>query len=140
MYRGYMNGVFAVEDEQILVRRHKLMFRNRTDEPWLKAQARTLLPDLDQLNKTSPIDQSDFDFPLQRDDLCAIHLVRWFKHDFMRWVDPIKCPNCGHDTTHQNSFGPEGMTEEERRVAGRVEVWKCTQDGCGAVDRFLRFK
>jgi peptide-N4-(N-acetyl-beta-glucosaminyl)asparagine amidase len=70
----------------------------------------------------------------------AIHLVQWFKHDFMHWVDPIKCPACSGDTRHQSSFGHEGMTEEERRVAGRVEVWKCVDDGCGGVDRFLRLK
>lgn len=106
----------------------------------IKAQARALLPDLNSLNKSSPIDPSELDFPLQSDDLKAIHLVRWFKHDFIRWVDPIKCPVCGGETRHQSSFGHEGMTEEERRVAGRVEVWKCVDEGCGGVDRFLRLK
>lgn len=69
-----------------------------------------------------------------------MHLVRWFKHDFMRWVDPILCPRCGKETEHEASYGPEGMTPEERKVAGRVEIWKCRDDGCGGIDRFLRLK
>ncbi|KAJ9102987.1 hypothetical protein QFC19_004544 [Naganishia cerealis] len=120
VYRGYMHGVDAVMNEDLL------------------AQARSLLPDFDQLNATSPIDPSEHAFPLASDDVKAIQLVKWFKHDFMHWVDPIKCPSCAGDTTHQSSSGHESMTAEERQVAGRLEVWKCNDSDCGGIDRFLR--
>ena len=63
--------------------------------------------------------------------------MRWFKADFMKWVDPIVCSQCG---TKTDSRGGTDPTAEERDHggAGRVELWEC--GSCHVVERFPRYK
>jgi hypothetical protein len=73
--------------------------------------------------------------PFGREDALALAAARWFKHEFFRWVDPIKCAQCGSATQSAAAGTP---TEEERAGgAGRVEVHRCTV--CGADRRFPRY-
>lgn len=67
-------------------------------------------------------------------DRLVLVVARWFKHEYFRWVDPIKCPLCGGDT-RGSAVAP---TDEERRDgAGRCELHTCVK--CGGSDRFPRY-
>ena len=67
-------------------------------------------------------------------------LLRWFKHDFFKWVNEAPCDECGGPTSRLGGAQP---TEEERRFgAGITEVFRCKgKDGrppCQGVTRFPR--
>ncbi len=83
------------------------------------------------------------DASIGAEDALAISLLRWFKNEFMRWVDPIPCPMCGGST--QNVGSTEPTPEERKGGAGRVEMWACTEDRaeggkCPGLRRFARYK
>ncbi|GMK59061.1 hypothetical protein CspeluHIS016_0700760 [Cutaneotrichosporon spelunceum] len=68
------------------------------------------------------------------EDALVLATARWFKHEYFRWADPIKC-TCGGDT----EFSGQGQPNEEdlEGGAGRVELHKCKV--CGEVTRFPRY-
>jgi peptide-N4-(N-acetyl-beta-glucosaminyl)asparagine amidase len=81
------------------------------------------------------------------EDALAISLVRWFKFDFMTWVDPVKCPQCGGTTKGRGVLQGGDVNEEERQGgAARVELYQCVEaqldgeEGCGGMRRFPRYK
>ena len=75
--------------------------------------------------------------PFGREDAQAIALARWFKHDYMKWVDPIKCPFCGGPTNAIGSVEPTRL--EKSKGAGRCELHRCTDGACRAERRFPRY-
>ena len=73
------------------------------------------------------------------EDALAEALVKWFKPNFMVWVDPVLCPICNSSMLVRDVQGPS--TEEEKKGgAGRVEIHACTKVGCGGIVRFPRYK
>lgn len=75
--------------------------------------------------------------PFGEDDAKATALVEWFKLDFMRWVDPIKCPTCNGSTRSAGSAEP--TAEERIGRAGRVELHECTANAGHPTRRFARY-
>ena len=74
--------------------------------------------------------------PSGPEDALALGLVKWFKSDFMKWVDPIKCAFCQSDTKCVRIEEP--TTEERKDGAGRVEIHACVN--CDSVRRFPRYR
>jgi len=72
------------------------------------------------------------------EDGLAEALVKWFKEDYFKWADPIKCPTCSGKTKMRGMGQP--TPEELRGGAGRVEVHACDEGiGCQGVYRFPRY-
>ncbi|KAJ1308018.1 hypothetical protein OPQ81_002089 [Rhizoctonia solani] len=65
--------------------------------------------------EATALQQSDSPLACEEDALAQV-LVQWFKHEYFKWADPIKCPRCG----------------------GRVELHVCTGEN-GACDGSFRF-
>lgn len=97
-------------------------------------ELRTHLPDLSaqeaELCKSPPFK------PFGAEDAKVLALARWFKSSYMRWVDPIKCPQCGGATHGAGGVQPDDV--ERKGGAGRVEVHIC-MEGCGGLSRFPRY-
>ena len=75
--------------------------------------------------------------PFSQEDAQALALAQWFKHTYMRWVDPVPCPKCGGKT---NGIGGDSPNPKEiADGAGRVELHKCENADCGGVRRFARY-
>jgi len=86
-------------------------------------------------------EHENFGFKLDDDDILALNLVRWFKEDFMHWIDPIVCPECGGSTDFGNTLtGDEVSREDQKFGAVRVEMHKCKADESHPVRRFPRYK
>lgn len=94
---------------------------------------------LDALHdKANSIQSSDTPLPGFEDAL-AEALVKWFKNDFFKWSDPIKCPVCDGKTKLQEMGTP--TAEERQGGAGRVEIHICDEGThCPGVFRFARYK
>ena len=78
---------------------------------------------------------SDLDFQ----DCLAQILVEWAKSEFLIWVDPVKCSQCGAKT---EGIGSDSPNKEEvvQGGAGRVELYRCENAHCeGRVTRFPRY-
>lgn len=89
--------------------------------------------------EATAIQQSDKPLPCEEDAL-AQALVQWFKHEYFKWADPIKCSSCGGKTQVSGMVPP---TEYERAGgAGRVELHVCTSENgsCNGSVRFPRYK
>ncbi|KAK4684910.1 peptide-N4-(N-acetyl-beta-glucosaminyl)asparagine amidase, partial [Tremellales sp. Uapishka_1] len=98
-------------------------------------ELRSLLPDF-----SKPIDfllTSPPFTPFGQEDALVISMAKWFKSSFMRWCDPIKCPDCGGATASSGSAEPNRI--ELQDGAGRVEVHSCSMKGCGGIRRFARY-
>jgi hypothetical protein len=64
-------------------------------------------------------------------------LVSWFKHGYMKWIDPIPCPQCSGPTDGEGSTAP---TASELAGGGnRVELHRCRDPACGGSRRFVRY-
>lgn len=72
------------------------------------------------------------------EDALADVTVHWFKEDFFRWADPIKCPSCSGETAAAGLVPPN--PEERQGRAGRVELHLCKNTHCGDAYRFPRYK
>ena len=72
------------------------------------------------------------------EDALAEALVKWFKPNFFKWIDPIKCGKCGKGTKPREVQGPS-TNEERDGGAGRVEIHVCEDESCGTIDRFPRY-
>lgn len=75
--------------------------------------------------------------PIKDIDAIVIELCRWFKHDYMRWIDPIPCPRCGGKT--QETGYDQPTRQEAADGGGRVEVHRCEDAACATVRRFVRY-
>lgn len=73
--------------------------------------------------------------PFGYEDALALVTARWFKHEYFRWVDPIKCAQCGGETRGTGAGQP--TADERAGGAGRVELHTCVD--CAAVRRFPRY-
>lgn len=58
----------------------------------------------------------------------------WFKHEYFRWVDPIKCLQC--EGRMQCTGSDQPNASEHEGGARRCELWTCKS--CQAVRRFPR--
>lgn len=67
-------------------------------------------------------------------DATVLAMSQWFKHDFMTWIDPIKCPACGGETEFSGMAQP--TQAELLDGAGRVESHICVS--CQTERRFMR--
>lgn len=68
------------------------------------------------------------------EDALVLAAARWFKHEYFRWADPIKC-GCGGDTAYEGQGEPSA--EDREGGAGRVELHNCK--ACGKDTRFPRY-
>jgi peptide-N4-(N-acetyl-beta-glucosaminyl)asparagine amidase len=77
----------------------------------------------------------------QADDDFVLSLAKWFKYELFSWVNKPKCTRCGLGGApmEPQRTSPPATPLEHRGKASRVEVYKCTREGCGAVTRFPRF-
>jgi hypothetical protein len=75
--------------------------------------------------------------PFSEVDARVLAMARWFKSDFMRWVDPIMCPSCGGKTAAAG--GVEPSRKQRQDGAGRVELHVCVDGGCGGEKAFARY-
>lgn len=75
--------------------------------------------------------------PFGQVDAEVLALCRWFKDDYMRWVDPIKCPTCDGPTFSAGTVPPDGT--EHWEGASRVELHVCKDKNCAAQRRFPRY-
>ncbi|ORY24400.1 hypothetical protein BCR39DRAFT_561576 [Naematelia encephala] len=77
--------------------------------------------------------------PFGETDAQVLALARWFKSQYMRWVDPIPCSVCGGKT--RSAGGTEPTPEERSEGAGRVEIHECAEEtNCSARTRFPRYR
>lgn len=83
---------------------------------------------IEALNQSPPFE------PFGEEEAVVLAMAQWFKHDFMTWVDPIKCPKCGDETKFSGMAEP--TSEEQEQGAGRVESHRCVS--CQAERRFMR--
>lgn len=72
--------------------------------------------------------------PFGEEEAVVLAMAQWFKHDFMKWVDPIKCPRCQGETKFSGMGQP--TQSEIADGAGRVELHRCVQ--CQEERRFMR--
>ncbi|BFZ53082.1 Peptide-N(4)-(N-acetyl-beta-glucosaminyl)asparagine amidase [Savitreella phatthalungensis] len=64
-------------------------------------------------------------------------LLRYFKRDFFTWVNSPVCSRCSGETAMHAMGSPSA--DEQRGGAGRVELHRCKNGGCGHVERFPRY-
>ncbi|OWT36349.1 peptide-N4-(N-acetyl-beta-glucosaminyl)asparagine amidase [Cryptococcus neoformans Bt1] len=75
--------------------------------------------------------------PFGQVDAEVLAMCRWFKNDYMRWVDPIKCPTCDGPTFSAGTVPPD--VTERWEGAGRVESHVCKDKNCATQRRFPRY-
>ncbi|CAE6431862.1 unnamed protein product [Rhizoctonia solani] len=85
--------------------------------------------------EATALQQSDSPLACEQDALAQV-LVQWFKHEYFKWADPIKCPRCGGETRASGMVPPTPY--ERDGGAGRVELHVCVGEK-GACDGSFRF-
>jgi peptide-N4-(N-acetyl-beta-glucosaminyl)asparagine amidase len=89
--------------------------------------------------EATALQQSDSPLACEEDALAHV-LVHWFKHEYFKWADPIKCPRCGGKTSVAGMVPPTPY--ERDGGAGRVELHVCEGENgaCDGSFRFARYK
>lgn len=65
------------------------------------------------------------------------HCLSWFKREFFSWVANPTCTACRGPTVGQG-YAPR-TDDEAARGATKVELYRCSNPGCGAYERFPRY-
>ncbi|WWC87829.1 uncharacterized protein L201_002721 [Kwoniella dendrophila CBS 6074] len=77
--------------------------------------------------------------PIGKVDAEVLVLAKWFKEEYMKWIDPILCSKCNSKTFMIGMSEPN--YQERQDGAGRVELHKCSNSSssCGETRRFCRY-
>ncbi|QRV75473.1 transglutaminase-like protein [Ceratobasidium sp. AG-Ba] len=108
------------------------------EDPKLLDLARNEIP-IERLKaEATKLQQSDSPLPCEEDALAQV-LVEWFKKEYFKWADPIKCPKCSGKTQMTAMVRPTDY--ELAGGAGRVELHVCAKENgpCDGSYRFPRF-
>eukprot|EP00743_Colponemidia_sp_Colp-15_P008244 GILK01008945.1.p1 GENE.GILK01008945.1~~GILK01008945.1.p1 ORF type:complete len:877 (-),score=138.60 GILK01008945.1:98-2728(-) len=100
------------------------------EQPEVRQKALSVIP-VALLEERCRIDVN----PLPGRDELLKQLLYWFKHEFFTWCNSPPCRVCNGST--QAMGGTQPTVEEQRWMAGIVEVHKCNQ--CAALTRFPRY-
>lgn len=108
------------------------------EDPELLEAARKAIPIERLRSEATELQQSSSPLPCQEDALAQV-LVQWFKKEYFKWADPIKCPRCNGKTELGAMVRPTDY--ELAGGAGRVELHLCTSEfgPCEGNTRFPRF-
>ncbi|KAL0252440.1 hypothetical protein I308_101832 [Cryptococcus tetragattii IND107] len=98
-------------------------------------EVRTLIPDM--TSSIAFISSNPPFRPFDRVDAEVLALCRWFKNDYMRWVDPIRCSACDGPTFSAGTVPPDRT--ERWDGAARVELHVCKDKNCATQRRFPRY-
>ena len=142
--RGYLAGrnqeMDKYENAELQVSEAISICGKEKSDSSIQNMARSYIPDSVMLIHNRP-EHENFAFKLDDDDILALNLVRWFKESFMRWIDPIICPECGGSTEFGTTLTGNEVGQEDREFgAGRVEMHRCKSDESHPVRRFPRYK
>ncbi|KAJ3211323.1 peptide-N4-(N-acetyl-beta- glucosaminyl)asparagine amidase [Dinochytrium kinnereticum] len=73
---------------------------------------------------------------LSEHDALILSLLRWFKFEYMKWVDSPLCPNCNRATKFQRHEPPS--SEDIIHEGTRREVYIC--ENCNLTTPFVRYE
>lgn len=110
---------------------------HRYESSHLRELALDLIP-FDVLNAQATTIMDEERLPYQ--DALVQALAKWAKRDFLKWADPVKCSSCGGSTEGIAAGTP--TPEERSHGAGRVELYRCTNETApcrGTITRFPRY-
>ncbi|WWC68682.1 uncharacterized protein I206_102616 [Kwoniella pini CBS 10737] len=83
------------------------------------------------------IKEKEIEIEKEKVDEQVLKLVKWFKNEYMKWVDPIKCSNCKFETLNIGLDQPN--LKEKENGANKVELHKCKNKNCEKIKRFCRY-